>query len=276
MMKRIAISSLWIFLALAGATLFYVGAKAKSEKVCRGINIEISGNAGQIFVDEEGIKAEIRENGGSVGISTNSIDLRKIESQIKKDAWIENAKIYFDNNQILQVVLTESSPVARIFTLNNNSFFIDSSAKYLPVNDNVVARVPVFTGFTSDKQHLSSLDSMLLQNVKRIADFIISDTFWTAFVAQINILPNANFQIVPVVGNQIINIGNADNLSDKFNRIYSFYKEVLSKTGINKYKIIDVQYKGQIVATSKSIDSTALQIKDTVQQKLPQLKTKIK
>lgn len=276
MIKKTAILSFWILLALASVILFYFGAKAKGIKVCSGINIEVNNNSNRLFVDESGIKYLIRENGGRAGVPTNSVDLRTIESELKKNVWIKNAELYFDNNQMLHVQLTESVPIARIFMFNNNSFFIDSSAKYLPLNDNVVVRVPVFTGFTSDRKNLSPPDSALLQSVKQVADFIISDTFWMAFVAQINILPNTDFQIIPAIGNQIINIGNADDLPDKFNRIYSFYKDVLSKTGINKYKVIDVQYSGQVVASNESLDSAALQRKDTVQQNIPKIKTKIK
>ncbi|ANI90335.1 hypothetical protein A9P82_14150 [Arachidicoccus ginsenosidimutans] len=257
MLKKKLIITLWILLGVAATGLLFIAAKEKGEKLCKGINVEISKNAKQVFVDENGIKIKVSENGGKAGIPINKINVKQIESELEKDAWIKQAKLYFDNNQILQIDLKESDPVARIFTITGNSFYIDSSGKYLPVNSNVIARVPVFTGFTSNKQKLSSPDSALLQSVKQVANFIISDTFWTAYVSQINILPNTEFQIIPVVGNQIIDIGNADNLPDKFNRLYSFYRQVLSRTGINKYKEIDVQYKGQVVASNGMKDSTA-------------------
>lgn len=41
-----------------------------------------------------------------------------------------------------------------------------------------------------------------------------------------------------------------------------FYKQVLSKTGFDKYKVIDVQYKGQVVASkyagNAKVDSVQL------------------
>ncbi len=257
MFKKKLISTLWILLGIAAIGLLFVGAKKKGEKLCKGINIEVSENAKQVFVDEQGIKIEVGENGGKVGVPVDSIDLRSIEMQLKKDAWIKDAKLYFDNNQILQVDIKENDPIARIFTLSGNSFFIDSGANYLPTNRNVLARVPVFTGFTSGKRKLSSPDSLLLQQVKRVAQFIMNDSLWMSFASQINVLPDATFQIVPVVGNSIINIGSAENLQDKFNRLFSFYRQVLTRTGINKYKMIDVQYNGQVVG-SDGVDSAAL------------------
>lgn len=256
MFKKKLISALWILLGVAAIGLLFIGAKKKGEKLCKGINLEVSENAKQVFIDEQGIKNEVAENGGKPGVAIADIDLKDIETQLRKDPWIKDVKLYFDNNRLLQVDLKETDPIARIFTWNGNSFFIDSSKNVLPTNRNVLARVPVFTGFTSDKQKLSAPDSTLLEQVKEVAQFVISDSVWMAFVSQINITSDAEFQIVPVVGNAIISIGNADDLPGKFDRLYSFYRQVLTKTGINKYQRIDVQYNGQVVAANGT-DSVA-------------------
>lgn len=250
MLNKKLISTLWILLGIGAIGFLFIAAKKKGDKLCKGINVQVSENAKQVFVDEQGIVIEVGEGGGKKGIPIDDIDLRNIEIKLRKDPWVTDAKLYFDNNQILQVNLKESDPIARIFTRNGNSFFIDSNKNYLPTNRNVLARVPVFTGFTSDRQKLSTPDSLLLEQIKEIAKYIIKDSIWMSFVSQINITSNAIFQIVPTVGNSIITIGNADNINDKFNRIYSFYHQVLTKTGINRYKKIDVQYSGQVVASN--------------------------
>jgi cell division protein FtsQ len=46
----------------------------------------------------------------------------------------------------------------------------------------------------------------------------------------------------------VIELGNAEDLDDKLNRLFSFYKQVWAKTGFEKYEKIDVQYAGQVVA----------------------------
>ncbi|MBL0131953.1 MAG: hypothetical protein IPP43_13300 [Chitinophagaceae bacterium] len=45
-------------------------------------------------------------------------------------------------------------------------------------------------------------------------------------------------------------LGNGDNMPAKFHRLLVFYRQVLRLTGFQKYKVIDVQYKGQIVASA--------------------------
>ena len=132
-----------------------------------------------------------------------------------------------------------------------NSFYIDSTGLRLPVNENATARVIVFTSFPSDKKILSAPDSLVLNDVKTISKYITADSFLNEQTAQINITQQRTYEIIPVVGNQIIRIGNADSLNEKFTKLLAFYKQVWSKVGFEKYSVIDVQYHGQVVAVRK-------------------------
>jgi cell division protein FtsQ len=123
----------------------------------------------------------------------------------------------------------------------------------MPLSDKMSARVPVFTSFP-DKKILSSKDSMLLSDIKVTANFIVNDPFWMSQVAQIDITPDRKFEMIPVIGNHLVKLGNGENIDQKFMRLLIFYKEVLSKTGFDKYKVINVQYEGQVVASRYSDD----------------------
>jgi cell division protein FtsQ len=131
----------------------------------------------------------------------------------------------------------------------------------MPLSDKLSARVPVFTGF-SDAKKLNAADSTLLNNVREMANYIISDSFWMAQVAQVDITPERNLEMIPVIGNHLVRFGNADNINKKFRRLFIFYKQVLSKTGFDKYKLVDVQYDGQVVASkyagNAKVDSVKL------------------
>jgi cell division protein FtsQ len=70
------------------------------------------------------------------------------------------------------------------------------------------------------------------------------------------------FEFIPVIGSHIIRIGRAENIDQKLRRLLVFYKQVLSKTGFDKYSALDLQYEGQVVAIHKgavsSVDSVQL------------------
>ena len=91
--------------------------------------------------------------------------------------WIKDAELFFDNHQTLHVKIIEREPVARVFTVSGNSFYIDSTGLRLPVNENATARVIVFTSFPSDKKDLSKPDSLVLNDIKKSAQYISADSF---------------------------------------------------------------------------------------------------
>jgi cell division protein FtsQ len=72
-----------------------------------------------------------------------------------------------------------------------------------------------------------------------------------AQVSQVNITPQAGFEIIPVIGDHIVVMGNADNIDKKFKRLYAFYQQAWLQNGINTYEKLDVQYDNQVVAVKK-------------------------
>ncbi len=181
-----------------------------------------------------------------------------MEAELEKSKWVKNAELFFDNNEILKVNLQEREPVARVFTTGNTSFYIDTALAMLPLSDKFSARLPVFTGFPSDKIVLSAADSSLLNDVKNISLAIQKDSFVMAMIDQVDITAQQNFEMIPKIGNQLIEFGNGNDVEGKFNRLQLFYKQVMVKAGWNKYSVINVQYKNQVIAKIKGAeDKTA-------------------
>jgi cell division protein FtsQ len=257
MWKKRIITACWILLGVATIVLLAAAMQVKSAKHCNDVVIEIDGVEEHLFVDEKEVLAMLNKTGELKGQPIAAINLRNLEGRLEKNPWIQNAELFFDNKLVLQVKLRETEPIARIFTLSGSSYYIDSAAKHLPLSDVVSARVPMFTSFPSDNVVLSVPDSAVLQDVKHIAAFIKKDSFWMAQVAQIDITPKRTYQLIPVLGNQVIELGNAEDIEKKFNRLFAFYKNVWAKSGFEKYASIDVQYEGQIVATRKGVGSPA-------------------
>ena len=237
-------------------TLLLAAISKKNKGLCKDYHITIKGAYNNLFIDKNDveqllintIKGDIRDR------PVSSFNLHELEQKLEQNKWIDEAELYFNNRDVLHVTITEREPVARIFTKEGNSFYIDSLGRKLPLSDKMSARVPVFTSFP-DKKILTSKDSLLLNDVRVAANFIVNDPFWMSQVAQIDITPDRNFEMVPVVGNHLVKLGNGENIDQKFRRLMVFYKQVLSKTGFDKYKVINVQYKGQVVASRYAGDA---------------------
>lgn len=256
------VQAAWILIAVGTFILMGAAIQKKEKKSCKEITIEITGGEKEMFINENDVLYLLNSNGNIEGKSMQMIDLRSFENALKKNIWIKNAELFFDNNQVLHVHIEERMPIARVFTDEGTSFYVDSTALRLPLSDRLTARVPVFTGFTSTKDTLASSDSAMLQGVVKLGKYILADSFWMAQVAQINITPQARFEMIPTIGNQIIELGDTNNLANKFTRLYAFYKQVWLQNGINAYEKLELQFSNQIVGVRKGaskqwIDSAA-------------------
>lgn len=252
--KNILGKVLWSIAGVALIVLFAYAWQDKSQKKCSGVQIELVGdNTAILFMDEMEIKALLAEQGVQQGVPIIGLNLVKIEQLLSNIKWIKNAEIFIDNKQEVQVRIEQRIPVARIFTASGGSFFIDSTAKQLPLKQLTVMRLPVITGFPSDQEQLSKPDSALLSHVLKLAMLIRKDSFFSAQVAQINITSNGDLEIIPSLGDHLVLLGSIENIEDKLNRLYTFYKKVWIQSGINAYQVLDCRFDHQIVALKKGM-----------------------
>jgi cell division protein FtsQ len=258
--RKILFVALWVAIGGGMLTLLIAAIGKQKRDHCKDYTIRIKGAQKNFFVDDKAILKllEFSANGKIKGHKKSSFNLLRIEQLLENNVWIKDAELYFDNKDVLHVSVTEREPVARIFTITGKSFYIDGGEKVMPLSDKLSARVPVFTGFP--EKIISKRDSALLRDVRSAAGFILNDPFWMSQVAQIDITRERNFEMIPVVGNHTVLLGNGENIERKFHRLFVFYKNVLSQTGFDKYKAINVQYTGQVIGiknTSSSKNDTA-------------------
>lgn len=254
-------------------TLLLAAISSKKKGVCVSYSIVLKGTGTNSFISEKVVEETLLKavNGTINGKPVETFNLYELELLLEKDAWISKAELYFDKNDILHISVKGKEPVARLFTSEGNSFYIDNRGERMPLSDKRAALVPVFTGFP-EKRILSSRDSALLDQVRTTALYILQNPFWMSQVAQIDITPSRQLEMVPVVGNHLVKLGDGENIPAKFRRLMIFYQQVLSKTGFDKYKLIDVQYKGQVVAAKYAGDPKvdSVQLKKNVDKLLRQ------
>ena len=271
--KKILFITVWLCIGGGMFTLLMAAITKKNRGLCKDYRISIKGAKENLFIDEKDVEQLLKKatNGSIKGEPVASFKLHELEHSLENNTWISKAELYFDNQDVLHVAIEERGPVARIFTTAGSSYYIDSIGSSMPLSEKLSARVPVFTGFPAKKK-LNSSDSLLLNGVKTIGNYIMNEPFWMSQVAQIDITADRTFEMVPLVGNHLVKLGNGENIAAKFNRLMVFYKQVLSKTGFDKYKLIDVQYRGQVVASRYAGDAKvdSVQLRKNVEKLLRQ------
>ena len=275
--RKVLFVMLWVVIGAGMITLLVAAISKKRKEVCSNYVITIKAADKNFFVNEKDIAKLVAAatEGKIKGKQLKDFKTKKIEELLKDNEWIQDAELWFDNKNVLNITVTEREPLARVFTTTGNSFYIDSTTKRMGLSDKMSARVTVFTGFP-EKKVWTSKDSALMADVKSIALFVKQDTFWNSQVAQLDIVNCGyncwQFEMIPVVGNHSVKLGSAENIESKFKRLYAFYQQVLSKAGFDKYPVIDVQYKGQVIAAKQKstgkIDS--IQLRRNVEKLLQQ------
>lgn len=251
--------------ASTGLVILLLAANRKEQKhLCKDVQITIKGVSDVFYIDKGDI-ITILKNGSNkklIGQPLNEMNLGKMEQLLEKSSWVRDAEIYFDSHDVLHITAIEREPIARVFSTASTSFYMDSAAKRLPLLQKMSVRVPVVTNLPWPKK-MNARDSALIKEVRDLAVFVANDPFWNAQVAQIDVVNAKFFELIPTIGNHVIRIGNGENLKEKFDRLFLFYKKVLSKTGFDHYSIVDVQFDGQVVATQRGttskVDSIQLQ-----------------
>jgi cell division protein FtsQ len=250
----------WLIAGAGVIVLLVAAMNSRNHQVCKGYDIDINGKEkGQWFVDKNDIINVLTQN-KTIGIKNKKIesfDLNRLESRLEKEVWIKDAELYFDNTGVLKIKVKEREPVARIFSSMGESFYIDSTGHRLPLSDKMSTDLPVFTGFPNDGKKIKTVsDKKLVRQIKELSLFLLHDPFWMAHVSQIDITPAREFEIIPVVGNHIVEFGDATNKEEKFRRLLIFYKQVLSTTGMDKYNRIKVQYDNQVIGVKDQKNTT--------------------
>ena len=107
--------------------------------------------------------------------------------------------------------------------------------------------------------------SFATRYVSPLARTINESDFWRNQIVQINILPDHSVELVPRVGDHIVNIGALPMYRDtetrhkaiqeyvdsQLERLRKFYVYGLSKAGWNKYSYIDLQFCNQIICKKR-------------------------
>lgn len=252
--QTILVRVLWSIAGAALIVLFVVAWKAKEEKKYNSIQIELVGeNTAALFMDEKEILQIIHEQGVKEGQAIGELNLNTLEKYLETIRWVKQVELFLDNAQVLQVKIEQRIPIARIFTASGNSFYIDKEGLQLPLKQLTVLRLPVFTNFPSDQEKLSKPDSLLLNDILHFTKAVATDSFFMAQTAQVNIASNGDFELVPSVGDHLVLIGSVENIEDKLNRLYTFYKKVWVQSGLNAYQVIDCRFDNQIVALKKGM-----------------------
>ena len=248
--KKIGILLFWcIMLCAVLVSLIYVNRNLDAKEIEK-VNIKILPENVQFF-NRQKVLEEIRKTGLSrniVGSTTDEINADNMELKLLSNRYIRNAKVYHDMKGNLNIKIEQREPLLRVYRFDNSSFYIDKTGIKVPLSMQFTSRVLVANGniFERYKNH-DSVYSYIGHQLYKIASYVDKHEFWKAQIEQIFVTRDNEFILIPKVGNHIILFGSAEEVDEKFEKLFVFYKEGLNRVGWNKYSSINIKYKGQVI-----------------------------
>jgi cell division protein FtsQ len=97
----------------------------------------------------------------------------------------------------------------------------------------------------------TSIKNSILKDIFPLVSFINDNNFWSAQIDQIFVDDNDEIDLIPRVGNQLVHLGTTENFKGKLRNLEAFYDKVLPEVGWNKYSLINLEYKDQIVCKKR-------------------------
>ncbi len=253
MKRKISIRKiLQVFLTIVvstGCVIAIVSASnIEDSKTLAGIEVHFKNDKKYHFIEENEIM-DLAINNRNIDIMhtpMSRLDIHSMEQIIMADPWVAHAQVYIDNNRTLQMYVTQRIPVARIFQQDTRSYYIDGTLSIMPLSKNYIYYTTVVTNVPEIKN--DSTGFALRQQIVRVVNTIQADSFWNAQISEVIVDSAGAFELIPVLGNHKILLGDASNLKDKLNNLFLFYKNVLNRIGWDKYETLDMRFKDQVVA----------------------------
>lgn len=248
-----------VFLGIAvlsgSAVLLLAAIHKKQDTVCKAIDLEIEGEGSALFLDRNDVIQMLTAQGGRKikGVPIRELPLKLLEKSLENNIWIRNAELFVSKEGTLHVRIQENQPIARIFSIQGNSWYVDEDGLRLPLSEKFSPRLPVFTGFPTERPVLAKADSLVLNRVVNLALFFHKNPLWMAQINSVHITAQRNFECYPVLGNHVIELGDAQQLEQRFARLHRFYEQVAAPASFRGWLRVKTQFNQQIVAVKDTL-----------------------
>jgi len=232
------------FLAAMGASI------AETQyKECSNLYIKIDHDTGLFFVDESEVMNTVKSycSDDLQGVPMRNVDFTEVEERLESNPFVQNAEIFASAKGALRVEVSQRQPLVRVVNNSGVSYYLDVNGTKIPASSKFTARVVVATGYIENPDYPAVLDEL-----KALCLFISNDRFWKAQFEQIYVTPSGEFELVPKLGNHIIQFGSVSEMEEKFHKLMIFYKEVLKNFDADDFRTINLKYRNQIVCTKNS------------------------
>jgi len=231
--------------------LLFFSVKAKSKTTVSDVRISINSLDDKKFLISKADVKNIIDNtlGFDVmGAELKELNLMTLEKTIQEDRRVKSVEIFVLKDNSLIVEMKQRVPMFRISDDDKRNYYMDEEKNRIPHVKNVSVRVPVVTGnIDAYEAELDDNKENNLNTVYTLIKTIQADKFLKALIEQVHIESNRDIVLVPKMGRKKIILGDLNDLDDKLFNLKTYYRQGTKKVGLDKFAVLDLRYKNQVV-----------------------------
>jgi len=235
-------------------------ARSSGLKPVGGIDVIISDSSDYRFVTGSHILNLVSNGSGRIiGKPANEISVKDIENSVNVLRELRVAEVYLTIDRTIKIYVDQRDPVMRVMPEAGGDFFVDKDGVVVRKRNLYNPRLHIVGGNVNITSRMlegvsvldTSIKNTILRDIYFIVEYISDDDFWSAQIDQIFVDRDDEIDLIPRVGNHVIHLGTVENFEGKLRNLEAFYEEVLPEVGWNKYSIINLEFKDQIVCKKR-------------------------
>ena len=243
---------------IAGAALLLTPlfiSTMNADATCEGVVITIADSSKHQFVTDDDIMNALRATGIRVtGEKISEIPLSKLEERVKAFKELRVAEVYISEDRKLHVYGDQREPVMRVVASYGGDFFIDREGVIMRRHNLYTPNLHILEidmVFNADQMTGTSIfESEKTENLAKafeLVNYIRGDSFWNEMIDQLSMTRDGRVTLVPHVGNHTVRLGRVENYEEKLHNLLVFYRQAMPVAGWDRYRVVNVEYKGQVV-----------------------------
>ncbi|WP_372776304.1 cell division protein FtsQ/DivIB [Mangrovibacterium sp.] len=229
-------------------TLAFSSEKLSKVK-CDELNVIIPEESAR-FIDEDEVIRLVKKADPTLFENTlDKVNTNLLEQKLRKTPAIKNVEVFrhisgermdFKGHLVVEVIQRE--PLLRVVS-GQDDYYMDASGVRIPANPQFTAHVMLITGRVDE--------DFVRQQLIPLVSFVNDDNLWKAQIKQIEVASSGELTMIPLVGEQLIEFGDANEYQEKFRNLKALYVQAFNKFGWDKYKKVSLKYKDQVVCTKR-------------------------
>ncbi|MDR0743806.1 MAG: cell division protein FtsQ [Tannerella sp.] len=225
---------------IVAAVFFFTDSRADN-RLCKNVEVVIADSIEKHFLKEREVVAYLKKARlYPLDKNYREINTNDIENALLKNEMVEKAEVTRMISGKVKIVISQKMPILRVFS-SGESYYIDKTGQTMPPALGQAIYVPVASGNIEK--------SFARADLYKFALFLQRNDFWNDQIEQIYVRSAQDIEIIPRIGGHRIILGSLDDYENKLKHLRLFYEQVIPKMGWEKYSVINLKYRNQIVCT---------------------------